>query len=61
MASIFKKPKAPKPPPLPEPAPTLEKAGEEGVSPWRKRRGRAKTIIAGDLIPSNIKERHLIG
>ena len=62
IEKFLKGPEIPKPPPLPEPAPTLETAtGEEGVAPKRKRRGRSSTILTGDLVPSDIGKKTLLG
>ena len=61
MASIFKKPKAPPLPPLPEPLPKLEKPGEEQITTKRRRRGRSNTILTGELIPMGVGKKTLLG
>ena len=57
----FDPPKVPKPaPPAPKPTPETE-AAEDMLKRLRKKRGRASTIIAGDLEPMDVGKRSLLG
>lgn len=61
VTAAQKKPKAVKMPPLPEPPPTpepefYEEAEEGEKKKVIRRRGRARTIITGDLEPETTKK-----
>lgn len=55
--------KTPKSPPPPAPAPTIETDTDmmDEYSRLKKRKGRAQTVLAGDLIPEDIGKRTLLG
>lgn len=59
--ALLKKPKIPTPPDVP-PLPPTPEIEEEGAKKFaRKRRGRAKTILTGELTPVGIGEKTLLG
>jgi len=58
---LFGKPSKPKPPPVPDPVPIPEIEEEAVKKTQRKRKGRAKTILTGDLVPETIGETLLGG
>jgi hypothetical protein len=60
-AGAFKKPSTPAPPPAPPPPPTIEDEREQVRKLRKPRRGRAKTIITGDLTPERIGKKTLLG
>jgi hypothetical protein len=44
------------------PAPKIEEPGEADLMGWmRKRKGRAGTILTGDLVPMDTGKRSLLG
>jgi hypothetical protein len=64
MGSLFKKPKMPKippPPPPPAPPPRLETMGEPAKRLRKKAKGRAFTVLTGDLTPFDIGKKSLLG
>lgn len=61
LAGAFKKPSAPAPPPTPPPPPTIEDEREQARKLRKPRRGRAKTIITGDLTPEALEKKTLLG
>lgn len=61
MSNLFKKPKIPSTPAVPPPAPVPE-VEEEGIRKYmRRRRGRAQTIITGELEPAYTGKKLLLG
>ena len=63
MPSLFKKPEMPKttmPKPEVPPMPEVESA-EDIVKMAKKRRGKAATVITGELEPMDIGKRTLLG
>lgn len=61
-AGAFKKPKKPPPPPEAPPPPPTPEVEEEAIKKFkRKRAGRGKTIITGDLTPELIGKKTLLG
>ena len=63
MSSLFRKPKVPKPPAPPAP-PAIPETGdisEMARKFSRKRKGRAQTVLAGDLIPEGVGEKSILG
>jgi hypothetical protein len=61
MSSIFSKPKTPTPPIVEEP-PALEEEDADAIrKSMRKRKGRAQTILTGDLVPADTGQTTLLG
>jgi hypothetical protein len=61
MSSIFSKPKPP-PPPIVEEPPALEEEDADAIrKSMRKRKGRAQTILTGDLVPADTGQTTLLG
>jgi hypothetical protein len=61
MGSLFSKPSTPKPPavqPIP-PVPELEE--DEARRFMKKRKGRAQTVLTGDLVPADTGQKTLLG
>jgi len=58
MGFLFPKPKEPKPA---APAPKMDLPGEEQIDIRKKKKGRADTILAGDLVPMETGQRSLLG
>lgn len=63
MGGLFSKPKKVRMPPVPEPEPMPESLGETGeeARKMRKRKGRGKTIITGELEPEFVGKKRLLG
>jgi len=63
MGGMFSKPKTMKPPPVPdiEPPPTVTDTGIEEAEKKaiKKKSGRAKTFLTGDLVPDDEKKKVL--
>ena len=61
MTRKQKTPKVP-PPPTPEPPVAQPESGESAfLESEKKRFGKRKTIIAGQLVPANISKRSILG
>ena len=61
-AGAFNKaPSVPKPPPVPPPPPTPEVETEQVRKFQKKRKGRAQTIVTGDLAPTTLGTKTLLG
>lgn len=62
MGGLFSKPKSVKMPPVEEPEPlAVPETGDEEAKRTRRRKGKGKTIVTGELEPEFVGKQRLLG